>query len=157
MPRYITNISCYSSWYKSGQIDAPITALWPGSTLHYIEALADVRMEDFNVEYAGNRFSWLGNGYSQTELDDTADWAYYIREHDDGEWLSRGERSLRGAGPLSGWVASTSRVLVMAWQGRTLRQSCKECCLLSVLMLMVIPLSCTSDSIRGVLGCRTIQ
>jgi hypothetical protein len=49
-------------------------------------------MEDFNVEYAGNRFAWLGNGYSQTELDDTADWAYYIREYDDGEWLSRGKR-----------------------------------------------------------------
>ncbi|KAK4570504.1 hypothetical protein LTR86_002584 [Recurvomyces mirabilis] len=80
------------SWYKSGQIDAPITALWPGSTLHYIEALADVRMEDFNVEYAGNRFSYLGNGYSQTELDETCDWAYYIREEDDGEWLSRGKR-----------------------------------------------------------------
>jgi hypothetical protein len=42
--------------------------------------------------YAGNRFSWLGNGYSQTELDTTADWAYYIREYDDGEWLSRGKR-----------------------------------------------------------------
>lgn len=80
------------SWYKSGQIDAPITALWPGSTLHYIEALADVRLEDYEVEYNGNRFAWLGNGYSQTELDNTADWAYYIREQDDGEWLSRRKR-----------------------------------------------------------------
>ncbi|KAK5689222.1 hypothetical protein LTR17_026424 [Elasticomyces elasticus] len=90
------------SWYKSGQIDAPITALWPGSTLHYIEALADLRMEDFNVEYAGNRFAWLGNGYSQTELDKTADWAYYIRERDDGEWLSRGKRrkDLTGSGTV---------------------------------------------------------
>ncbi|KAF7187781.1 FAD-binding monooxygenase moxY [Pseudocercospora fuligena] len=80
------------SWYKSGEIDAPITALWPGSTLHYIEALGKVRYEDFEVEYEGNRFAWLGNGYSQTELDETADWAYYIREHDDGEWLSKGKR-----------------------------------------------------------------
>lgn len=80
------------SWYKSGEIDAPITALWPGSTLHYIEALGQVRYEDFEVEYEGNRFAWLGNGYSQTELDETADWAYYIREHDDGEWLSKGKK-----------------------------------------------------------------
>ncbi|KAF2165627.1 hypothetical protein M409DRAFT_55523 [Zasmidium cellare ATCC 36951] len=80
------------SWYKSGQIDAPITALWPGSTLHYIEALGNVRFEDYEVEYNGNRFAWLGNGYSQTELDETADWAYYIRERDDGEWLSRRKR-----------------------------------------------------------------
>ena len=92
------------SWYKSGQIDAPITALWPGSTLHYIEALADLRMEDYDVEYAGNRFSWLGNGYSQTELDATADWAYYIREYDDGEWLSRGKRrkDLTKSGTIKG-------------------------------------------------------
>jgi len=92
------------SWYKSGQIDAPITALWPGSTLHYIEALSDIRMEDFDVEYAGNRFAWLGNGYSQTELDQTADWAYYIRDYDDGEWLSRGKRrkELTKSGTIQG-------------------------------------------------------
>ena len=34
----------------------------------------------------------MGNGYSQTELDETADWAYYIREEDDGEWLSKRKR-----------------------------------------------------------------
>lgn len=50
MSRTVWNDPC-RSWYKSGQIDAPITALWPGSTLHYIEALSDLRMEDFNVEY----------------------------------------------------------------------------------------------------------
>ncbi|KAK4941427.1 hypothetical protein LTR10_018696 [Elasticomyces elasticus] len=80
------------SWYKANQADAPVTALWPGSTLHYIEALGEVRWEDFNVEYNGNRFAWLGNGYSQTELDQTADWAYYVRDHDDGEYFSRGRK-----------------------------------------------------------------
>ena len=103
MSRTVWNDPC-RSWYKSGEIDAPITALWPGSTLHYIEALSDVRIEDYDVEYAGNRFSWLGNGYSQTELDQTADWAYYIREHDDGEWLSRGKRrkDLTKSGTVTG-------------------------------------------------------
>ena len=92
------------SWYKGGQVDGPITALWPGSTLHYIEALSELRLEDFDVEYAGNRLSWLGNGYSQTELDQTADWAYYIRDSDDGEWLSRAMRrkELTGSGTISG-------------------------------------------------------
>ena len=80
------------SWYKANQSDAPVTALWPGSTLHYIEALNEVRFDDFNVKYNGNRFAWLGNGYSQTELDQTADWAYYVREHDDGPFMSRGKR-----------------------------------------------------------------
>ncbi|CAK7224672.1 hypothetical protein SCUCBS95973_005597 [Sporothrix curviconia] len=82
------------SWYKQ-RPDGPITALWPGSTLHYIEAVKELRFDDFDITYAGNRFAWLGNGYSQTELDDTADWAYYIRETDDGTPLSTaGKRKL---------------------------------------------------------------
>lgn len=80
------------SWYKSNEADAPVTALWPGSTLHYIEAMDEVRMEDWDVEYFGNRFDWMGNGWSQTELDETADWGYYIRDEDDGEFASRGKR-----------------------------------------------------------------
>jgi len=67
------------SWFKN-RPDGPITALWPGSTLHYIEALQELRIEDWDVKYSGNRFAWLGNGYSQTELDPTADWGYYSRE-----------------------------------------------------------------------------
>jgi hypothetical protein len=70
------------SWYKP-RADGPVVALWPGSTLHYIECMKHLRLDDFEVKYAGNRFAWLGNGYSQTELDDTADWAYYIRDRDD--------------------------------------------------------------------------
>ena len=79
------------SWYKN-RPDGPITALWPGSTLHYIEAMMELRIEDFDIKYAGNRFAWLGNGYSQTELDPTADWGYYIREVDDDGPASRGGR-----------------------------------------------------------------
>jgi hypothetical protein len=52
----------------------------------------DLRMEDWDVSYAGNRFSWLGNGFSQTELDSTADWAYYIRDNDDDGPLSTAGR-----------------------------------------------------------------
>ncbi|KAH7032597.1 uncharacterized protein B0I36DRAFT_240445 [Microdochium trichocladiopsis] len=79
------------SWYK-GRPDGPILALWPGSALHYLECIKDLRLDDFNVTYAGNRFAWLGNGYSQTELDETADWAYYIRDQDGDEPLSTAGR-----------------------------------------------------------------
>jgi len=52
-------------------------------------------LEDWNIKYEGNRYAYLGNGYSQTEIDQTADWAYYIRDHDDGEPLSlAGRRKL---------------------------------------------------------------
>ena len=80
------------SWYKANQADAPVTALWPGSTLHYIEALSEVRWDDLEVKYNRNRFTWLGNGFSQCESDPTADWAYYVREYDDQEYQSKGRR-----------------------------------------------------------------
>ena len=63
----------------------------------------ELRLDDWEVEYAGNRFAWLGNGFSQTELDESADWAFYIREKDDDEPLARIERLRRING--SGTVA----------------------------------------------------
>ena len=59
--------------------------------MHYFEALSYTRADDFEVEYNGNRFDWLGNGFSQTELDETCDLAYYIRENDDSPFLSKGK------------------------------------------------------------------
>ncbi|RKL02209.1 putative sterigmatocystin biosynthesis monooxygenase stcW [Fusarium oxysporum] len=66
---------------------------WPGSTLHYLEAMREPRFEDYDFEYSGNRFAWLGNGLSQTEWDPTADLAYYVRNEDDGRHLSRSART----------------------------------------------------------------
>jgi hypothetical protein len=96
------------SWYKSGSATGRVSALWPGSTLHYIEALKEVRADDWDVsvdfaclhagtlsdtspkiKYKRNRFSWLGSGFSQTELDPFADLGYYISSRDDSPFLSR--------------------------------------------------------------------
>jgi hypothetical protein len=88
MKKTVWNDAC-RSWYKSLGPDGPVTALWPGSTLHYIEALMELRLEDWDVKYTGNRFAWLGNGYSQTEIDPTADWAFCVRDQDDDGPLSR--------------------------------------------------------------------
>jgi hypothetical protein len=90
MKKTVWNDPC-RSWYKQGP-NGPITALWPGSTLHYIEALLELRLDDWETKYNGNRFAWLGNGYSQTELDPTADWGFYIRDKDDDEPVSRGRK-----------------------------------------------------------------
>lgn len=79
------------SWYKSHTINGRVSALWPGSSLHYYEAMQYLRADDWDVEYQGNRFDWLGNGFSQTECDDTCDWAYYIRDHDDSPYLGKGK------------------------------------------------------------------
>ncbi|KAF4611042.1 hypothetical protein D9613_007088 [Agrocybe pediades] len=80
------------SWYKKNSVSDRVTALWPGSTMHYLEALDQPRYDDWEIKYNGNRFSFLGNGFSQVEVDDTADWAYYIRNEDDGPYMSRGKR-----------------------------------------------------------------
>lgn len=107
MQRTVWNDPC-RSWYKASGPTGKVTALWPGSTLHYMEALQDVRLEDWEVKYEGNRYAYLGNGYSQTEVDNTADWAYYVRDVDDGEPLSlRGRRNILNK---SGTVTSNEGV-----------------------------------------------
>ena len=52
-----------------------VTGLWPGSTLHCIEALRSPRWEDYNYEYLPepngapvNQMAWLGNGWGVKQL-----------------------------------------------------------------------------------------
>ncbi|GAP90974.1 putative flavin-binding monooxygenase [Rosellinia necatrix] len=61
-----------NSWYKSGGGGDRIVGLWPGSTLHALEALRSPRWEDFEWESrdgpGANRLRWLGNGWSVTHV-----------------------------------------------------------------------------------------
>ncbi|KAL9081505.1 MAG: hypothetical protein Q9157_000063 [Trypethelium eluteriae] len=90
------------SWYKTAieEVDEKgnkvlrkvVTGLWPGSTLHCIEALRSPRWEDYDYEYLPeqddedarngvlatvggskksrvNAMGWLGNGWSQNQLE----------------------------------------------------------------------------------------
>jgi hypothetical protein len=71
-----------------------VPTTWPGSSLHYLEAMREVRFDDWEFAHSGNRFSFLGTGISQTEWDPTSDPAYYIRTEDDGKHGSRRMRNL---------------------------------------------------------------
>lgn len=71
-----------------------VPTTWPGSSLHYLEAMREVRFDDWEFTHSGNRFSFLGTGISQTEWDPTSDSAYYIRTEDDGKHGSRRMRNL---------------------------------------------------------------
>ena len=75
------------SWYKGSSTasgDKKISALWPGSTLHYKEAIESVRYEDYDIEFLpGGRFCYLGNGRSRVESHPAADISFYIRNTDD--------------------------------------------------------------------------
>jgi len=47
----------------------PVTALHPGSRIHWFHMLERFRGEDFEYSYVeGKRFGYLGNGYSMKEL-----------------------------------------------------------------------------------------
>jgi hypothetical protein len=68
-----------SSWYKTGE---RVTGLWPGSTLHALEAMRRPRWEDWEwegVDAEGNGLDWLGNGWSVAQLGE-GDPAWYIEE-----------------------------------------------------------------------------
>ncbi|GAA6060117.1 hypothetical protein JCM10212_003525 [Sporobolomyces blumeae] len=71
------------SWYKKGLEEGPVVALWPGSCLHAIKALKHPRWEDYDYTSSssqGNRFGWLGSGWSAEEMDDSGsgDTAFYL-------------------------------------------------------------------------------
>lgn len=91
MKRTVWDEEC-RSWYKNNSASGKVAALWPGSSLHYMETIKEVRYDDWEVKYKGNRFNYFGNGYSQTQVDPTADWAFYIRNQDDSPFLSKSKR-----------------------------------------------------------------
>ncbi|PYH97344.1 monooxygenase [Aspergillus ellipticus CBS 707.79] len=93
MQKAVWTDNCRNS-HNNHNIGGRIPTTWPGSTLHYLEAMREPRADDWDIKYKGNRFSWLGGGISQTEWDPTADLAYYIRQADDGHWGSRWKRNL---------------------------------------------------------------
>ncbi|OGM49652.1 hypothetical protein ABOM_001870 [Aspergillus bombycis] len=73
--RTVYSAEC-ASWYKSTPPGAtlqerkrgPVTALWPGSSLHAVKALKRVRWEDFETKpWDGNEFGWFGNGWTMVE------------------------------------------------------------------------------------------
>lgn len=82
------------SWYRSqgGEGDR-IIGLWPGSTLHALEALRSPRWEDFMYEYvdeqsAANPLRWLGNGWSETQKNGDPSW--YINPNE-VDWPHEGK------------------------------------------------------------------
>lgn len=58
------------SWYKNNTADGRVAAVWPGSTLHFLESLEDPRWEDYEFTYENsrNRFSYMGNGTTVSEV-----------------------------------------------------------------------------------------
>lgn len=68
MPRTSWATPC-RSWYKNGKIDGRVSALWPVSSPHFLQAISDPRWEDYEWEYqdAACRYSYMGDGYTDLE------------------------------------------------------------------------------------------
>ncbi|KAH9888242.1 FAD/NAD(P)-binding domain-containing protein [Xylariomycetidae sp. FL2044] len=89
MPRTAWASPC-RSWFKGGKEHGPVTALHPGSRIHFFHMLESFRGEDWEYVYDGgygaNRFAHLGNGFSTRELSGAeGDSTWYLDEELDGK------------------------------------------------------------------------
>ncbi|KAJ5818015.1 Flavin-binding monooxygenase-like family protein [Penicillium riverlandense] len=67
-----------NSWYKGGTSNGRITGPWCGSLNHFLESIAEPRLQDFEFTYDhGNRFEYLGRGLSRKDVE-KKDLAWYI-------------------------------------------------------------------------------
>ncbi|WQF88077.1 Putative flavin monooxygenase, FAD/NAD(P)-binding domain superfamily [Colletotrichum destructivum] len=57
------------SWFKS-ETTGRVSALWPGSSLQYIQVLAEDRFHDYAWSFKGNRFAHWNKGFSWIERPD---------------------------------------------------------------------------------------
>jgi hypothetical protein len=99
------------SWYKNNDTGR-VNAIWPGSSLHYIEAIQDPRWEDFHWKYQKvcetplppfsafdrcanleqrNRWHFLGNGHSKTQVEGGDKSPYLNIDNIDKDWLDHAD------------------------------------------------------------------
>jgi cation diffusion facilitator CzcD-associated flavoprotein CzcO len=78
MKRLAWSSAC-RSWFKNGSTHGPVTAIYAGSRLHFFEVMKKVRWEDYEITYrTGNRYQFMGNGFSQVEIDPDGDPVWYF-------------------------------------------------------------------------------
>lgn len=68
-----------SSWYKRGRVDGRVTALFGGSAQVFNRMLTEIRAEDFDIKYrTSNPFRFMGNGFTEWEMDAKNDLSWYV-------------------------------------------------------------------------------
>jgi cation diffusion facilitator CzcD-associated flavoprotein CzcO len=71
-----------NSWYKGGKSKGRVSALWPGSSLHAIQAMRHPRWEDWEYTYVdGNSWGWFGDGFSAMDSDPALDRTFYLTQN----------------------------------------------------------------------------
>lgn len=70
-----------SSWFKRNTVDGRVTAAFAGSAILFRTLISDIRPEDFEIEYKSpNRWAFLGNGFTDYELDPRNSLSWYIEK-----------------------------------------------------------------------------
>lgn len=64
----ITDI-CGCLSFKNGDINGNLDSLHPGGRMHFFAVLENPRWEDFNYDYANNRYAHFGNGLTLRETE----------------------------------------------------------------------------------------
>ena len=65
--------------YKNGKVDGKVWGPWCGSAVHFLEMMDEPRWEDWEIKYnTGNRFSYMGNGKTEREMNG-GDLSWYLR------------------------------------------------------------------------------
>ncbi|KAI3572435.1 hypothetical protein IWW34DRAFT_637488 [Fusarium oxysporum f. sp. albedinis] len=82
-PRTVWSTKC-RSWFKGGKEQGPVYALHPGSRVHWVHMMNELRYEDYNWKTVNsNRFAYLGNGFSLREVENK-DVTWYLDEPEAG-------------------------------------------------------------------------
>ncbi|ORY04951.1 hypothetical protein BCR34DRAFT_491184 [Clohesyomyces aquaticus] len=76
------------SWYRNNETGR-VNAVWPGSSLHYIDIISSPRYEDFEIKYQHkNPWAHLGMGYTRSNVEKDADLSPYLQlQNIDPRWV----------------------------------------------------------------------
>ncbi|KAK1145217.1 hypothetical protein N8T08_004369 [Aspergillus melleus] len=80
LKRCVWSKGCHA-WYSKKNAEGPntVTAMYPGSVLHFKEYMKTIRGEHFDIRYNNsNQFLYLANGELALERDEGGDMAYYL-------------------------------------------------------------------------------
>jgi len=78
------------SWYKNNETGR-VNAIWPGSSLHYIEAIRTPRYEDFEITHLGpakqNPWAFMGMGFVRDLIEQNDVSPYLSVDNIDPKWM----------------------------------------------------------------------
>ncbi|EEH33494.1 sterigmatocystin biosynthesis monooxygenase StcW [Paracoccidioides lutzii Pb01] len=96
------------SWYRNNETGR-VNAVYPGSSLHYLELISTPRVEDYTISYVNkmNMWSFLGMGKARPDVNPHSDFSPYLSEENiDPKWLEEICGKGKGESSMTGLVTS---------------------------------------------------